>query len=378
LSALGIENKKEQIITASFPTDILKNFQSECKVYGVVFEGVVSLQGVFLALHAAKQKELNESLILLCENSIFAFFPKDSRSGGVMMRNISLDSGVHQSAGDTTARFRNMLHRLEPDLSALSVYTTSLYDDNETGNSTVRNKNNERPLLKIVKRSIDLSNNPKTVSEIFFEEFPEAEEKKVKFEDIKTLFFRTVTSAEYGNLDAPCPMAVLPAAAMAKNRKADIAAAVIAGGAVLYVLTVGGFLFIKNYYLRRHNIQARRFLTKEQNLNKEKEKLKIQLEKYRKIFSLINEGKAGNQKCLEFMRDIAAVIPYGVKLDFMKYSENNIELQGSTLSQGAFSLFCSKLDKVLKDLNLKIESSSLKQNSAKKKTFELKITNRSR
>ena len=61
----------------------------------------------------------------------------------------------------------------------------------------------------------------------------------------------------------------------------------------------------------------------------------------------------------------------------MKYSKGNIQLQGSTLSQGAFSQFCSKLDRALKDMKLKIESSSLKQSSDKKKIFELKITTRS-
>jgi Tfp pilus assembly protein PilN len=136
-------------------------------------------------------------------------------------------------------------------------------------------------------------------------------------------------------------------------------------------------LFIKNYNLKRHNIQAKKFLNKEQSLNSKKEKLAKQLEKYKKIFSLINRGKSANIECLNFMKDIASVIPYGVKLDFMKYSKGNIQLQGSTLSQGAFSQFCSKLDRALKDMKLKIESSSLKQSSDKKKIFELKITTRS-
>jgi len=377
VSAFGIEKNSEQIITASFSVNALKNYRSESKAFGIVFEGVMSLQSVFLALHIARCREVNEAMILLGENSIFAFSPKDSRSGGVMMRNISLDSGFNQNSPDNTNRFRNMLHRLESDILNLSVYTALLNEDEIKKPNIEKKHNYEKSILKIAGNRRDLLNDAKSVSEIFFEEFPDAIERKLKFEDIKSLFLKIALGAEYGNLDMPCPMAILPMGKMEKTRKADRLAALIAAGAVLYVAFIGGFLFIKNYNLKRHNIQAKKFLNKEQSLNSKKEKLAKQLEKYKKIFSLINRGKSANIECLNFMKDIASVIPYGVKLDFMKYSKGNIQLQGSTLSQGAFSQFCSKLDRALKDMKLKIESSSLKQSSDKKKIFELKITTRS-
>jgi len=380
LSAFGIEENREQIITASFPMDWLRNYKSECNAYGLEFEGVLSLQCVFLALHRGSTERMSDSMILLGQGGVFAFFPKDRRSGGVLMRNIAVDSGAFHNNDGSGSRFRNMLHRLEPDLENVSVYTARVTDVEETkevvGRSGVEKKL-EKSILKLAGgRSVNKEVKFTTVSEVFFDEFPEAGKKRLKFEDIKESFLEAVLSGKYGNIDTPCPMAVLPVGRRSKSRNADLVAIGIFCIAFLYLVGVGSYLFFKHYRLRRHYIEAKNFLTREKSLKARKVQLERQLENHQKIYAVINGGKLANRKCLEFLREVAGVIPCGVKLDFLNYSDHVVEMRGTTDSQGAFSAFCSGLDDGIKELGLKVASSSLSKGGDGKKKFKLLIQRR--
>ena len=85
----------------------------------------------------------------------------------------------------------------------------------------------------------------------------------------------------------------------------------------------------------------------------------------------MNGGKEANKRFLNFLNALASVIPGDMVLGSIEFNENSIKILGEVDAQAAFSRFCSDMNSEVKKLNFTILSSSLKQGSGGKKSFEV-------
>jgi hypothetical protein len=347
VSALGIDFHSNELITASFKTDLLKNFKSQCTAFRLEFLGVASVQSAFLAMHISDENRKNKNFIFLSNNGVFAFILSNGKNSKIQMRNILFESENRNENSLFKNRFKIKLQHLP-----LSENNSCIYE------------------FKISK-SLDDDTTLKIIENIFFTEFPENKNELIHFNDSTERLSIIFNESEAGNLNTNCPLAILPEVKLGKSGRANIISLFIILAALIYVIAYSSGLFIRNISLKHSYTEMKSFIDKRNVVEGQLKALDKKLEKKQKLYSLMSSGKKENKKFLNFLNALASVIPPEMVLDYIQFNDGSITIQGYVDAQYVFSRFCTDINDELQNINLSVISSSLKHNTLGGKTFEV-------
>ena len=352
ISSFGIENSSNELITASFQTSLLKDFNSQCNAYRLEFLGVASIQSAFLSLHLKDEKRKNKNLVLLLDTGVFAFMSNTGRGSKIQMRNILFEVDKDNLNALFKSRFKIKLQHLQLKENTFSVYEYNIKKSQNDGD-------------------LPQDANLNLVEEIFFSEFPKNSNEFLEFPEVAEELSKIIRDSESGDLNCSCPLAALPEVKLGKSGRANLISLLLVSCALIYVIFYSAGLFIRNMNLRYSYRQMKNFIEKREALESKLNKVRKEVERKQELYNLMNGGKEANKKFLNFLNALASVIPGDMVLGSIEFNDNSIKILGEVEAQVAFSQFCNAMNSEVKKLNFTILSSSLKQGSAGTKSFEV-------
>ena len=352
ISSFGIENSSGELITASFKTSLLKDFNSQCNAYRLEFLGVASIQSAFLSLHLKDEKRKNKNLVLLLDTGVFAFISNTGRGSKTQMRNILFELDKNNLNALFKNRFKVKLQHLQLNENNFCVYEFNLKKSQDGD---------------VLPKDANLT----LIEEIFFSEFPKNNNDFLQFPEVVEPLMRIVKESKTGDLNCSCPLAALPEVKLGKSGKANLISLLLVVCALIYVVFYSTGLFIRNMNLRYSYLQMKSFIVKRDAIEGKLNKIRKEVDRKKELYTLMNGGKEANKRFFDFLNALASVIPGDMVLGSIQFDENSIKILGEVDAQVAFSKFCNDVNSEVKDLKFTILSSSLKKNSVGTKSFEI-------